>query len=235
MTAQKRLALIAAALVLLGLYADFACAASSKEGIQSYMGTPLSRTKKHLWQATADYAAGRWSDAKADLERASGFLEQTLKGAAAAGRDEIQDLYRDIQVLLNGFNQSPKNLGDLIVGVWKRSESLEERSLDYQTAAWEKFQSSSPASVDLIEAKLHVSFGEVYEFTTGENDKARAELEKAESYVKKAESLVSEKTKPKLTALTKEIAAVKAEVGKHRAGQQESYGALEDTLSQLVH
>jgi hypothetical protein len=108
------------------------------------LGTPLSRTKKQLRHATADYAAARWSDAKADLERASHFLGQAAKGASTAGRDEIHDLYRDIEVLLNRFSQSPTHLGDLIVGVWKRSESLAERSLDYRTAALERFQSSSP-------------------------------------------------------------------------------------------
>jgi YfdX protein len=203
--------------------------------IATQLDMPLSQTKKHLSQATADYAAGRWSDAKGGLERASRFLEQALKGANAAGRDAIQDLYRDVQDLFHRFNQTGKNFGDLIVAGWERANALQERALEYQTMAWERFQSSSPGSANLIEANLHVAFGKIYEFTTGENDKARTELEKAESYVKNAEAEVSRETKPKLTALTKQIAATKAEVGKNRPAQKERYAALEHTLSQLVH
>jgi hypothetical protein len=137
--------------------------------------------------------------------------------------------------MLNEFGQSQNDLDHLISGYWQRSESLAERALDYQAAAWEKFQTSSPGSANLSETKLHVTYGEIYEFTTGENDKARAELEQAESYVKKAESQVNGKTKPKLTVLIKEIAATSADVGKNQTGQKERYIALKDTLSQLIH
>jgi hypothetical protein len=127
--------------------------------------------------------------------------------------------------------QTRKHFEDSIAGVLKRIDAAQEVAAEYQVAAWEKFGSPSPVANDLIDAKLYVSWGEIHEFTTGEDDRARGELEKAESSLKKAESHVDQKTKAKLTALINQIAATKAEVGQNRADQRERYMRLESTLS----
>lgn len=197
--------------------------------------TPMFQAKMNLWRATINYGAGHWAEAKADLKRAAALSEQAVKSATAETRAEIQDLHGDIGALLNNFTVSERSLDHSIRGVWERSDSLVERTLDYNTAAWDKFQSTNPASPDLIQAKLHVAYADSYEFTTGDKQKAEMELAKAESYLTKAEAQMSDPAKPKLDAIDKELSAAKAEVGKNDTEQKPRYETIRDDLARLIH
>jgi len=197
--------------------------------------TPMFQAKMNLWRATINYGAGHWAEAKADLKRAAALSEQAVKSATAETRAEIQDLHGDIGALLNNFTVSERSLDHSIRGVWERSDSLVERTLDYNTAAWDKFQSTNPASPDLIQAKLHVAYADSYEFTTGDKQKAEMELAKAESYLTKAEAQMSDPAKPKLDAIDKELSAAKAEVGKNDTEQRTRYETIRDDLARLIH
>jgi ElaB/YqjD/DUF883 family membrane-anchored ribosome-binding protein len=139
--------------------------------------TPIVQTKMSLWRATLNYAAGGWEAAKSDLERARTLSEQAAKGATAESRAEIHDLSSDISALLKDSGQNANELGNSIKAVWERSDALGERALDYNNALWEKFQATRPASAALIEAKLHVAYAEIYEFTTGDKQKAAMRIE----------------------------------------------------------
>jgi YfdX protein len=199
------------------------------------LNTPVSRAKEQLKQAAVHESAGRWSDVKTDLQDASNFFDEALKRASAAGRDDLRELKRDTESIINRVKEGGgKHFSGSVASLLKRIDAVQQRGLEYNTAAWEKFQASSPGSEDLIDAKLHLRFAEIYEFTTGENDKARAELNKAESYVEKAKSQVSKDKKSELTELIKEIAVTKADIGKYSAEQNKRYAALGTTLTQLV-
>ena len=196
--------------------------------------TPVFQTKMSLWRATTNYAAGHWAEAKADLQRAAAFSERAVKSATAETRAEIQDLDGDIGALLNKFTVSERRFDNSIEGLWERSDSLVERALDYNTAEWDKFQSTNPASPVLIQAKLHVAYADSYEFTTGDEQKAGMELAKAESYLKKAKAQMSDPAKPKLDAINKVLSAAKAEVGKNDTEQKARYETIQDDLARLI-
>jgi ElaB/YqjD/DUF883 family membrane-anchored ribosome-binding protein len=195
----------------------------------------LSRAKEQLKQAQVHQTAGRWSDVKADLQHAADSLDEAIQHDRTAGKDYIRELKRDTESVLNRIDQRDKHFSDSVASIVKRIEAVQERALDYNDAVWEKFQASSPGSENLINAKLHLRFAEIYEFTTGENDKARAEIDKADSFVKKAESQVSEDQKSNVAALMNQIEATKPEIGKHSAEQNNRYAALERSLTQLFN
>ena len=115
------------------------------------------------------------------------------------------------------------------------SESLAEHALDYQTAAWEKFQSTGTASDDLIEAKLHAAYAEIDEFTTGDKQKSETELEKAQGYLRNALLQVSGQAKPELEKVETELAVAKTQIGKDGRRQRERYAAIKESLSRLIH
>jgi hypothetical protein len=166
---------------------------------------PFSETQKSLGQAALDNAAARATDAKASLERASRALAYTLKDAGLKGRAELENLDQDIRALIATSAQSGEKLGSSIHQLWQRGESLTERALDYETAAWVKFQSSKADAGDLIEAKLHVDFAEIYEFTTGDTKKAAAELNQAQAYLQKASPLLSAREKSTVNAVNQDL------------------------------
>ena len=195
---------------------------------------PMFQAKRSLWQATLDYTAGRWSAAKADLDRASAQLEQAVKSASTESRSEIQNLDRDVRALIKKTAQDGQILGDSINGLWRRSESLADRALDYQVAAWERLQSTGGGSKDLIEAKLHVAYAEIDEFTSGDKQKSETELEKAESYLRQAVPQMTRKAEPELKKIENELTVAKTAIGKNEPGQRERYAAIKDGLSRLI-
>jgi hypothetical protein len=161
-------------------------------------------------------------------------LEQAVKSASAESRGEIQSLDRDVHALIKKAAQDEQGLGDSINGLWRRSESLADRALDYQVAAWEKLQSTGAGSEDLIEAKLHVAYAEIGEFTSGDKQNAETELEKAMSYLKEAIPQMSTKAGPELKKIDNELTVTKAAIGKNESSQRERYAAIEDSLSCLI-
>ena len=196
---------------------------------------PMSQAKQSLWQATLDYTAGRWSAAKADLDRAGTLLDQAVKSASSESRSEIQNLDRDVHALVRKAAQDEQGLRDSINGLWRRSESLADRALDSQVAAWEKLQSTGIGSEDLIEAKLHVAYAEIGEFTSGDKQNAETELEKATSYLREAVPQMSRKAEPELKEIDNELTVAQAAIGKNEPGQRERYAAIEDSLARLIH
>ena len=195
----------------------------------------MFQAKQSLWQATLDYTAGRWSAAKADLGRASALLEQAVQTASTDSRAEIQSLDRDVYELIKKAAQDEQILGASINGLWRRSESLADGAFDYQVAAWEKLQSAGAGSEDLIEAKLHVAYAEIDEFTSGDKQKSETELEKAMSYLRESVPQMSTKAEPKLKEIEHELTVAKSAVGENEMGQRERYAAIEDSLSRLIH
>jgi len=91
------------------------------------------------------------STASAFLKRAYLIIKPTtgkaLKNAGIEARTEPQNLNVDIRSLFAKSDRRGENLGKSIKGLWERSESLTERVLDYQTAAWEKFQTSDADAI----------------------------------------------------------------------------------------
>jgi hypothetical protein len=199
------------------------------------VGTPMSQANQSLWHATRDYAAGGWSAAKADLDRAEALLEQAMQSASRESRSEIQNLDRDVHALIEKAAQGEQDLGESINGLWRRSESLAERTLDYQIAAWEKLQSRGKGSEDLIEAKLHVAYAEIGEFINEDKQNAATELAKAISYLREAGPQMDKKAEPELKEIGNEMTAAKAAIGKNEPGQRERYAAIKDSLSRLIH
>jgi len=220
-----------------GEIADRAIAASENNlNIIAFgMYSPFSETQKSLRRAALDYAAGRGAAAETGLEQASRAMEQSLKNAGLKGRQELQSLNADIRSLTAKSVQSGEKAGSSIKALWQRGESLAERALDYQTAAWEKFQSSRTDADDLIEAKLHLDYAEIYQFTTGETQQSAKELAIAESYLKKAEPQTSETEKAAMESVQKGLINLKRELGKKDVGQREQYATIRDILSGLIH
>ena len=196
---------------------------------------PLAETLRSLRQAVIHHALGRWVAVKTSLERATRASENALKDAKVKGRDELQNLDVDIKTLLAKSTQSGENAGRSIKGLWERGVALADRALDYQTAAWEKFQASRSDADDLINAKLHVAYAEIYEFTTGETEKSAKELDEAETYLKNAAPRLRSQEEAELETLQKDLQNVKAAVGKQMPQQRERYAAIKDGLSSLIH
>ena len=195
----------------------------------------LPQAETALHGAARNYAAGKWAEAKSDLERAKDLLENAAQSEDEIANREAQKLSEDLHVLLGRMDTDSAKRGRDIEGLWERSKALVERALDYQTAGWEKLQASSAGAGNLIEAKLRVSYGAIYELTTGDDRKARAELQEAVSYVGSAEAQVGKALKPDVERIKEAIKAAQAGVGRNTDGKSTRYDEINRELTRLIH
>jgi hypothetical protein len=204
------------------------------ELMATQIDTPLVKTKNSLWEAARKFGAGRLETAKGYLGQASDELDDAVKSATAETRSEIRELASDIRAALNASTQKQETLGVAIREFAFRSEALAQRALDYETAAWEKFQSHSPASKEVIEANLHVAYAQIYQFTSGDARKSATELSEAESHLKKAEHEMSAEAQLKLKEIQKQVTAAQTELAKNRPIQKKQYAAMKNELNRLM-
>ncbi len=87
---------------------------------------------------------------------------------------------------------------------------IKEWLMEYNTAQWEFFSSSSPAETDLLEARFHVSNAEVFTEAMSENNRAIKELIRAETLLQAVQTLVKPNLAPQLTTIKDEVTAAES-------------------------
>jgi hypothetical protein len=90
---------------------------------------------------------------------------------------------------------------------WHRGMVIKEWLMEYNTAQWEIFSSSSPAETDLLEARFHVANAEVFTEAMSENERAIKELIRAETSLQAVQTLVKPNLAPQLTTIRDEVTA----------------------------
>jgi hypothetical protein len=93
---------------------------------------------------------------------------------------------------------------------WRRGMVIKEWLMEYNTAQWEIFSSSSPAETDLLEARFHVANAEVFTEAMSENDRAVKELIRAETSLQAVQTLVKPNLALQLTTIRDEVTAAES-------------------------
>jgi len=93
---------------------------------------------------------------------------------------------------------------------WRRGMVIKEWLMEYNTAQWEIFSSSSPAETDLLEARFHVANAEVFTEAMSENERAIKELIRAETSLQAVQTLVKPNLAPQLTTIRDEVTAAES-------------------------
>ena len=86
----------------------------------------------------------------------------------------------------------------------------EQPSAEYVSTDWKELTAVSKTKINLIEAKLHVAYAQIYQDTTEEVEKVKSEIDEADWYLKKAEQHVDDPTQAKLDAIGQELKEAKA-------------------------
>jgi hypothetical protein len=131
----------------------------------------------------------------------------TAHGWTETSRDPAQGGERPMDL------RSAASLGQaasFLHDTWRRGMVIKEWLMEYNTAQWEIFSSSSPAETDLLEARFHVANAEVFTEAMSENDRAVKELIRAETSLQAVQTLVKPNLAPQLTTIRDEITAAES-------------------------
>jgi phage host-nuclease inhibitor protein Gam len=202
-------------------------------GVSIY--SPITKTSKILRQSASDYAAGRLEAVRAGLRQAKETLKGVIKTGDAKIREESREFLKDISSVEEQLEKGDKKIASQITSLWKRAESLSERSAEYASARWDEMTARGKTKVNLIEAKLHVAYANIYQDTTGQVDRVEAEIEESESYLKKAADHADAGTKDRLNAIGNELKEVRSDVNNKRPEDiRARYEKIKTELDELI-
>lgn len=195
---------------------------------------PLTKAKKSLWHAFKDYAARRSVATVADLNKAEGYLKKAAQSTDKKTREEAGKLEKDVKALKGKLKTGGKHTRAEIKGLWERSKALSEREADRISTGWQTFHSKNAAKKELIEAKLHLEYAEIYQFTTSESNKTGAEIGKAETYLKSAERNAGSEARTKIDAIAQKLSQIKAGLTSKKEAAKDRYEKVKTDLRELI-
>ena len=195
---------------------------------------PITLAKKSLWQATKDYAAGKYAAAGEELEKAGAYLKKEARSADEKTRKEAEKLGKDIDALKVKVKKGGKATGAAITNLWERSKALSEREAERMSTSWQKLSSETKVKKDLIEAKLHIAYAETSQFISGNADKAGAEIDKAKDYLKSSAKNADSKVKIKINAMKKKMDEIKKDLHSKKEAAKLRYETIKGDLRQLI-
>jgi hypothetical protein len=196
---------------------------------------PLFNAKALLWQTVMDVDSGNIALARTDLQSAIEYLDMARQSDDKATREAASQVLVRARELESDL-ESGADISARAHHLWERTHALADRSIEYLSAGWARYRSSSPLKSDLIEAKLHLTNARIDLFTGHETGTASEELALAGGFLDKAAEVArQEKTEQKVQAqissLQKEVSDL---VSDPTAAQASSYDALQQQLRNMI-
>ena len=211
-------------------------AAQKTMALYSLVSSPLVQAQRNLWLAYANYSTEKKYDVGPFLERATGKLGEAALGGNESVKEETGKLSLEISDLKKKLEGGGTIAEASFGSVWAKCRALVERSAAYLAADVSKDETTLKGDNNLIEAKLHLDYAEIYQVTSSEPDKAVRELDSAAGRIRReaASVLTSVKDKKKLKAMESSIQLLKADVDKRGEAVTERYESLGQELSAMI-
>lgn len=189
---------------------------------------PLVSARSSLWRA-AQHRGAETAAAKAELDRALHDLELAAQGADQKTRKVIESLRQQVISLRNSL-PGGTDLSSRLEEFWRRADALAQRSVEYFTTGWERLLIDHGDKTDLIEAKLHLAYAEIDQFTAQRPDEAEQELRQAQRYLDRAESRSHGNEQATINRIRDEV----AQLGFVDAQRKADYERIETELRNLI-
>ncbi|ABB31257.1 hypothetical protein GeomeDRAFT_1806 [Geobacter metallireducens RCH3] len=200
------------------------------------MESALQRAQSSFWRASRSYAAGKPAEARTYIEQARMYLEKAAKTGNVKGKEEVGTLSRSVTELEQKLDKGDNTAESALASAWNKSRALAERESEYLAARWEEAETTLSVDDDLIEAKLHVSYGETYQVITRESAKAAEELDRAAAYLDKAmkNSLLDQATIKRIGAIRKEVTSLREAPEQSDEAWKDRYDQIKDEINKLL-
>jgi hypothetical protein len=169
--------------------ADEALRTAEQRAMALYFGmnSPVIQARQNVWLAFRNYySTATPAESGRHLGEARSYLEKIVASANTKGKEEMSKLSKEISVLENKLAAGEKVAESDLKVAWEKSEALAERSAAYLSARISEAETTLGMESNLIEARLHVTYAEIYQVTTSEPDKTVKEIDIALSHLQKA-------------------------------------------------
>lgn len=196
--------------------------------------SPLTHAKAALWRAWQDIKQGQPELAKADLDQAVGYLQESAKSDDPVVREAASDLVSQVRDLHAGIEKQNQDFSDRMGGTWQRLVALSERSSEFISTGWRRLHAEDAAKRDLIDAKLQLAYGRIDHFQAKDDDAAKVDLSEALSYLRSATDKIGADHKDQLKASSDQVAALNQLVTGGKPADAEAFQQAEADLAKLI-
>ncbi len=210
----------------------------AEDGVQILsiaLTAPITKARDSIWQASKAFAARNYAAAKADLAKASEWLDKAAHSTDKTTREEAMKLKEDLVKLKMQMNMTAQGAGAGLSRLWQRSQALVERESEKASAAWGKLHGEIATKEDLIEAKLHLAYAQTAQFVKGKSEEVRSELDKVQSYLDKAVKTSDKALKTKIHTMINELKQIKANLHDKSRKALSRYDKLKADIRQTIH
>ncbi len=199
------------------------------------VGAPIIQARNSIWQASKDFAARDYAAAKANLAKASAWLDKAAQSTDKTTREEAMKLKHSLEGLKRQMNMTAQGAGAGLSRLWQRSQALVERESEKASATWGKLHGESATKKALIEAKLHLAYAQTAQFVKGKSEEVSNELNQAQNYLDKAAETSNKALKAKIHAITDELKQIKANLHDKSRKALARYDKVKEDLLQAIH
>ncbi|RCX31919.1 YfdX family protein [Thioalbus denitrificans] len=174
---------------------------------------PMARARESLWQATRDFTAGAVDSVRRDLAEADRYLHHAAQSMDETTRNTANHLVEELQAVKERLETGGSTVADSLSRLWEESAALAERAESYVDTGWQRLTYQPLGKDDLVEARLHVHFARIDQFTSHDSRQAGSELESALGYLDEAERHVAKTHRDEVKRLRGEVQQLMARVG----------------------
>lgn len=218
--------------------ADTGLQSAEKEMTTLYTGmnSLLYQAKQQLWLAVRYQAMATSGSLEQFLARARDYLARAAIGGNTTGRVEAGKLAKEVLAQEQALSAQKRVAPATLKALWEKCAALSERSAGYLAAGLTETATALWHDNDLIEARLHVSYAETYQFTTGESEKAAAELKIAHRYLDEASrsTLIAEGVRSQVRGIDDVVRSLGKNTKQKTEKVRERYGRAEGELGKLI-
>lgn len=205
---------------------------------------PIGHVKKSLWQGMEAYAAGNFEAGKTGLKQAGLWLTRAGQTQDEDVKAEATAIAGELRTLAAETKQKESAVKTALQGLWRKTTALTERETTKAVVGWQNFrkqnttnmplQNNTKLKVGLTDAKFQLTYAEIFEFITHEENKARTAIEKAQMHLSAAEELAEGRTKAEIAALAQESALLHKELMKSEQSNMVRYMKVKNDVHQLL-
>ncbi len=203
--------------------------------MSSAIEAPINQAQKNLGQASKDYAAKDYNATKADLAKAGAWVDKAASSKDKRTKKEANKLKKELTAAQKKVEKKGSNLQSTLDRLWAHSKALAEYETEKATASWDKLRGNSKAKLNLIDAKLYLSYAESAQFMKGTSSEVSSELNKSSDYLKQAGKTADKKLSKKIQALNKKLIFLKKDINDHSVKAHKHYELVKGDFRKTIH
>ena len=205
---------------------------------------PIDQARKSLWRGMETYPAARVKAEKTGLKEAGVWLTRHAQTRDQEVTGEATALTGMVGTLTEETWQKGLVITPDLQGLWPKTIIPTTGEATQRVDNWQAWRKQNPTNLplqsimklkmDLTDAKFYLTYTEIFEFITHEDQKAQTAIEKAQMYLMSAEKLADGWLKGDIQAIEQESDLIHKELMNDQQSNMIRYAKVKTDVQQVL-